>query len=503
MRQIFLLNPSEAINHAPAALKTTLRDFLSDFPDRGLFLADKNWSRGKTSIWHIKVSKKNFEHVGKKTKKTYRTKKEIDVLIEDYPIRFIKFRDPKEVSDTERTAMQEQGSAWIMRRAIRDNRLYSSWKDIKTDRLYPELEKIYPYVDDDPTWIKTYYAQQERMLKEFANASFTEYEQNGEFMQFISEYVKRYGVSKKDNWNPADIWLVRHRTRVINRIKKATSGRKSTQTIYELNDVMRSLFQSRDLVGISLKKVSGKVARYEEINVDPAWLPRDFTYDTHDIRLSIDMDSSKTRFLSKDTRVIVKGDGVTFNFQIKADQKGFSNLKFEPSKMGATGGRMGKPAADRVRDLLKDYGLAFKNDHNQYAKDFDSFSLVADEYAEKIMILRKHGINVGVNSKKHAKENLAAAFLSKDVPTAQSTLMQIDFIYDLVHMNEEKRDEFMTDMVYLAEKRGKEFGPFGKIFAWIPFIFISFLLFASADRMATYSQDSIGPVCCEYTSLDI
>ena len=46
--------------------------------------------------------------------------------------------------------------------------------------------------------------------------------------------------------------------------------------------------------------------------------------------------------------------------------------------------------------------------------------------------------------------------------------MGLDFFYQVSMLTDEQRNEFVTDMVYLAQKKAfgkrRDFGPFGKIF---------------------------------------
>ena len=43
-------------------------------------------------------------------------------------------------------------------------------------------------------------------------------------------------------------------------------------------------------------------------------------------------------------------------------------------------------------------------------------------------------------------------------------LMQLKFLDELFKLTEKKRNEFVTDLVFLAAKIGEKFGPFGKIY---------------------------------------
>ena len=85
------------------------------------------------------------------------------------------------------------------------------------------------------------------------------------FMKTIRDYFK---ISNKDSYNPADIWLIDKKE--VNRqiILKELEGPKGTQTIEELNQIMRKLYKERKVVGLSLKLISGQQAKYQEVNLD-------------------------------------------------------------------------------------------------------------------------------------------------------------------------------------------------------------------------------------------
>jgi hypothetical protein len=70
---------------------------------------------------------------------------------------------------------------------------------------------------------------------------------------FIFTAFKKLGYrDQKDNWNPADIWIFNTDTKTI---KDRLTNAKS---IPEFNDILKKLFNDNHLIGISLKKISGK-----------------------------------------------------------------------------------------------------------------------------------------------------------------------------------------------------------------------------------------------------
>mgnify|MGYP003350917715 CR=1 FL=1 len=102
------------------------------------------------------------------------------------------------LSAAELTRQQELGSAWILRRALKDNKTYTTWEDILDDPKYEELggkKGIYPTVDKE--WLQTFFLQQKKMLEEFSNPRFTEFNREYGFMKYISDLVKnKFGISK-------------------------------------------------------------------------------------------------------------------------------------------------------------------------------------------------------------------------------------------------------------------------------------------------------------------
>ena len=208
-------------------------------------------------------------------------------------------RTSKDLPDSTLTRMQELGSAWVFKRAIQDNAVWSSWEAIKEDEdTYDEIKKIWKTVGnvdwddaaDDP-WMESFYKQQEELLDKIGQPKFTEFTRDGSqdgspyrlpdskrsgptFMEWIEEYLKdEFKIGNKDNWNPADIWLIedeeKYKKQIIDEIskKKKVNGMGAMKAnLAQLNEIFRRLFISKKIMGISLKKI-GKTATYVEVNV--------------------------------------------------------------------------------------------------------------------------------------------------------------------------------------------------------------------------------------------
>lgn len=367
--------------------------------------------------------------------------------------------------DAKTTKMQELASAWVMRRAIKDNYNYKTWEDIRFDPKFKELVKIYPDVDNNDDWVRGFFAQQERMLKEFSGASFDEFNRDGGFMDYITKMVSnKFGINPKDTWNPADIWLIKNESQVRREINETLSNSKASATVAELNAVLRKLYHDRRVVGISLKKISGNIARYEEYNLDGTELNDNYNYEVSMVLVNLGWDLKKSKFETQDSIIKIKGKGTEYKFQIKGNATSrVSNLKWEPVQKGAGAARVGKAPVSMVEALLKDNGLRFSNNHRLYPKTSKEYSKVSSKFEKMFLRIKSHV--KGVNSAKDFS-NLMMFALDDEGSShvAVSKLMQIHFISEVMSLSKNDVNSFMTDMVFLSAKRGKQFGPFGKLF---------------------------------------
>jgi len=231
------------------------------------------------------------------------------------------------ISDAEFTAMQELATAFICKRAFKDNKKFSSPEAIIKDATTKKgLEDIFTYqrkkllkftlpIQDktpEDKWLNTFYLQQKKLLTEFSDAKFTVFNREGGFMKFITDLIKdKFGVSRKDAWDPADIWLIKDSPKFRNQIKKEIDGPRGTQTIKELNAIMRSMFKKREIVGISLKLISGKTAKYEEVNVSEDFFKKlenmqgEFDFKVSRIVCKLNL-RDKNQFATQDTNIFLK-----------------------------------------------------------------------------------------------------------------------------------------------------------------------------------------------------
>ena len=454
---------------ASLRFKQSFERIIKGIPEPDFFFADSAWTGGK-AMWQIKTSESNIDKIEDTIEKFDKDFKGVEVkggkstITYDFGTTRVRFlashKKSAKAADAKTTAMQERASAWIMKRAIKDSYRYKKWTDIKLDPKYKELEKLYPGVEEE--WLKVFYAQQAKMLDEFSNVKFKVFNRDEGFMGYISDLVKKkFGVSKKDTWNPADIWCIQDQNKIESIIDKTIDGNGS-QTILELNAVLRKLFIERRVVGISLKKVSGDVAKYEEYNVREDGLEADYNFNVDSKGINFDLKGET--FATQDSTIVVSGNGAEYKFQIKAnDSKSTSNLKWEPTQKGAAAARVGKAPVDMVAKLISDNKKKFVNKHQDFPSTRTAFMEDADKYKNIFVKLKSGGVDLGVNNEDQFYENMLVVY-ETEPHVAHSKCMQMEFMAEVVSMNKEKQREFMTDMVFLAAKKGKRFGPFGKLY---------------------------------------
>ena len=400
------------------------------------------------------------------------------------------------ISDAEFTAMQELATAFICKRAFKDNKKFNSPEDIIKDKVTKKgLEDIFTYqrkpllkfslpIQDktvEDKWLNTFYLQQKRLLTEFSDAKFTVFNREGGFMQFITDLIKdKFGISRKDSWDPADIWLIKDSPKFRNKIAKELEGPRGTQTIRELNAIMRTMFKNREIVGVSLKLISGKTARYEEVNVSDEFYKKlenmqgEYDFKVSRIVCKLNL-RDKNQFATQDTNIFLKDTSKEIaKFQLKGNTTSrLANLKFEGTEIGASAARLGKAPLNLVEKLSN---MVDKDLYNNETKQNGNYPTTAAEYQkvkgnyEKMFeILLKSSLvkDLGIKTKKEFSNNMIKVFNGPTPWIANVKLMQVYYVQRLLSLKEKDRNEYLTDLLFLSQKEGNkvfDFGPFGKLY---------------------------------------
>ncbi len=392
------------------------------------------------------------------------------------------------------TQMQELGSAYILMRTFQNSKKYSSVDNMLKDKKnVDELNKIFsigskqymqfapgiPKGSDEYQWANTFLQQHKTMLSKFGAQNWTVFNRDDGFMAWISKHVKtHHNISKKDAWNPADIWLIKNETKWMNKIKSECSGKTEFGQITVLNSIMREAFKVKDIVGISLKKISKSSAHYEEVNVTTEFFENlknnkdEYQYAMGDVKFDLSLKGEE--FKTQDMTITMKGskNKDLFRFQIKGNNStGFANLKYEPTDLQFTKARLGKsprPLITKLATQVYKEPLLKPEEHKNHPSTAVEWGKEKKRYLD-IFKACKSDMNDtgGVNNDEKFIENFNRAFSGDKPHVANAKLQELSFFYALSKLDKSTRDDFLTEMIFIAQKKGnavEEFGPFGKLY---------------------------------------
>jgi hypothetical protein len=475
-------NQKEAIKYAPKDLKPFLEGVIKNHKFTN-FRADLSWNKSKTKNWVINCDLVDVNAVlkfysGRAKKDQVGGRKVVDVDLKDgYNYKGIRFRETRKkegrAPDAKTTAMQEAGSKYVFEYVLNNKRSgYSTLNKFMTDKKFMDgLREVYPDVDSD--WLDAYWKQHKKILELFSSTQINKFDHTGGFMDFISKLIRdNFGISKKDNWNPSDIWGVRgNSTAVMKKLEETVFGSRDSQTIQQLNAVMRGMYKANDLVGISLKKTSGNVARWEEYNIEKLTLNEVDEYKYRDIKIIINFKPTSDSQSLDSAIQLRQSSGADYNFQVTSNDtsKANQNLKFESKPVGASKARGGKAEIKSVEALMKDNGLSFQNKHQNYPKSLSDFSKTIDgrnknDYKQMFERI-SNKVETNVKNSTEFLQVIEDKFNSDKPFVATSKLMQLHFLDEVFKIRSNKKfTEFWTDMLFLSIKKGDRFGPFGKLY---------------------------------------
>jgi len=473
----FRLGIDDSINRVPIVIRNQFKEIVKGL-DSETFFGDDSWHGSVTKVFMVKLSKDNYDLsvnrlLGSNEKLSQGRRRSTFSLLKnpksstEYKFAFQESSKKPGAPDGGTTQQQELASLFMIERALSvPSKIYSDIDDLKSDKDgFSKLLSVYPELENNTKWLNGLIAQQKTVGQKLKSGRYKVFNRDGGFMDFIGKLVAdKFGIRKKDNWNPADVWVLVDQKKCENEIEEAVSG--THPTIMELNEVMKRMWVDKRLKGISLKAVSSKIAKWEEVNVsnllftDKNEVPL-FELDSAMIKLST---KGVGVFSSQDTIVKVKeGTLHQYKFQIKMNSRGFSNLKFEPTMRGAGAARLGKVPLDMLKTMMKsDYKLTFTNDNNDFPKTLEEFTSQKDKFL-KMWNNIKSVCDTEIRTDTDFINNFEEAF-NNESDVANSKLMQLQFLDLLFSLKKDDMRELLTNMVFLAMKKGKYFGPFGKLY---------------------------------------
>lgn len=202
--------------------------------------------------------------------------------------------------------------------------------------------------------------------------------------------------------------------------------------------------------------MSGKVARWELVNVSSTNLSAMSSYYLGPTRSYFDGSSTGSIIaITDDNRNTVA------EFQCRQNSTGISNLKVEGRDLSASKARLGKVPLDLLASTMQTYGKTLNNKHQRYPKTLDDFMAKEKTWQN---LFNKVNPHIKTNIRNNQFVESMAMFYTSNISVAVAKLMQLDLISKIISLQGSKKDELMTDLYFLAQKKGKGFGPFGKLY---------------------------------------
>lgn len=239
------------------------------------------------------------------------------------------------------TKMQENGSLLYFEHYIEKGKF-------PTDA---EIRKIYPKATDD--WITTFETQSIKLKEYLGSDKGYEYSRDDGIMPTIEGIAKQFcGVSTIDNWNPADVYLVKkyESTDVVAKLMRAKDHKNVKNARNYLNECMQDYIKKKVLVGVSLKALKPPTkASIEETN---------FVNKPRDNPISLDSDFKcswelidNQMFKSTETQFFIRDNLKRYSVQIRTftNSAAREQVQMEITPVGG-GAKLGKVSADAAID---------------------------------------------------------------------------------------------------------------------------------------------------------
>ena len=239
------------------------------------------------------------------------------------------------------TKMQENGSLLYFHHWIENGKF-------PTDK---EIRSIYPKATDD--WITTFETQSIKLKEYLGSEKGYNYSRDSGIMPFIESLAKTHcGVSTIDNWNPADIYMVKKdkEKAVKQKLSKCSDHPNKKAARDYINECMQDYIKKKILVGVSLKALKPPTkASIEETNFvtktrdNPVHLDSDF-------KCSWELIDNKM-FKTTETQFFLKDNVKRYSVQIRTftNSNAREQVQMEITPVGG-GAKLGKVSADAAID---------------------------------------------------------------------------------------------------------------------------------------------------------
>ncbi|MBC8429799.1 MAG: hypothetical protein H8D92_00220 [Pelagibacteraceae bacterium] len=334
------------------------------------------------------------------------------------------------------TEQHETCSIIVFERTLKDgDPLISNYID--------ELAKVYPGIEGDKGWLTAFQAQANALSSYLKGTNVKSYEffRDDKFTDELYKHAKKLaGFSKKDAWNPADVWIVKDPNKQLKELLATTS-------IEQLNDVLRSGLKDKTILPISLKKTKS-TASVEELNTESL-------IGSSDIKIqSMVVDCmflpNKRKFSNNGATIKLTNDA---KFVCRSSDARRVKFVFEGTMRGAAAqlGKVPKPILNKVIPAVK----SSQKDWNNWKRDSSDIKSYFDYLITNSLV---DTINKDWNSFDKGMQELE----SINQKLYAEKCVAINYMNNLLKLNDPNKAA--VELFYAAQKKGDDFGPFIKIY---------------------------------------
>lgn len=341
----------------------------------------------------------------------------------------------------------------------------------------PSLKKIYEiYPKCDDEWYETFCKQAKAIKSKLGSGSY-EFSRDTGIMPYVEDTALNFcGVTKKDAWNPADIYAVKKSkvTEIKSKLLEIRNAKCDKLVKLDmLNEAMRNWFKptKRDLVGISLKKIKkNKIATTEDTNSDDmsSVYINDISI-SENINCNLDLDSNG-EFKTGEMMFKLNVSGKSVTVQIRAfSGKKRENTQLDMTEQGAAA-KLGKSSILFAIDPF----LVGKRHTRPQAKDIPAVGGWSDVLIKKYIDEYNSVKNLKIGGKtinwgsEDWGETLKKAIENEKVNNRTASqlcakLQCFGWVKVFNQFNKTDLKKFLTVLYYGAKKQYAIAGPFLKV----------------------------------------
>jgi len=302
--------------------------------------------------------------------------------------------------------------------SLSDLKLAESSVDVDGD-----LEKVYNELPDD--WVKSCINTADILYSKFKGKKYT-FHRGSDWVEKLENHFKTLNrqsggeFSNINKWSPADIYMV------------STVGERidftKTRNLLELNNLLHEMIQSKDIIGISLKKV-GDSPKFTYVNTEDT--PK-YSYESYTL-------GKKGFFSSKD--VYINFEGGTIQYRTFPTWQG--EIKGQTANQGKVSGGPTRAIIKRItRTELTEHGRRNK-------VNMDS---TIDRFYEYYSFLERSPM---------PKDEFIKRVKQKDKSWYVSKFLGVELIYRIV--KSKKQDYILSSIIGYAASQSEMSAPFVKV----------------------------------------